>query len=119
MFVHLAIRSHKPLPYTDKFRGEILMEFKLNKDSQIEVNMKCRPVFLKSKSNGKSESLGMIEELVNKFFEKGTVKKFQDYVIPCLDQWIEEFDADFLMKDANAKKEVENEDHQNQIDNIN
>ena len=90
------------------------MDLKLNQNNQIEATMRCRPVFLKGKNNGK-ESMGVVKELVNKFFENGVVKKFNDYMIPSLDQWVDDNDRAFLIKDS-GDKQPESEVNKDNID---
>ena len=62
------MHTHKPLPFGDQFRAEILLDYELNKESQVQLTMKCRMKFLKH------EGGGPIKSTVENFFETGTVK---------------------------------------------
>ena len=80
------------------------MDFKLNEHNQVEFYCRCRPVFLDN--DGEEKKAGgrnPLEKLVNKFFESGTVKNFQQYVIPSIDLWMNDYDSEFLF---GSKKEV-------------
>ena len=73
------------------------MDFKMNPDHEIEFNIKCRPVFLKDGKEDRNAK-GMIKSMVEKFFDAGCVKHFQNYIIPSLDTWIQEHDKTFLLE---------------------
>ena len=62
------MHMHKPLPFGDQFRAEILLDYELNSDSKVQLTMKCRLKFLKG------EGSGPIKSTVESFFETGTVK---------------------------------------------
>ena len=47
----------------------------------------------------KNEQVGPIKSTVESFFDSGTVKHSQQYMIPSLDQWITEYDRKFLLGD--------------------
>ena len=72
------------------------MDFKMNPDHEIEFNIRCRPVFLKDGKEDRNAK-GMIKSMVEKFFDAGCVKHFQNYIIPSLDTWIQEHDKGFLL----------------------
>jgi len=73
------------------------MDFNMNPDHEIELNIRCRPVFLKDGKEDRNAK-GMIKSMVEKFFDTGCVKHFQNYIIPSLDTWIQEHDQNFLLE---------------------
>ena len=62
------MHTHKPLPWGDQFRAEILLDYELTPECKVSLSMKCRINFLKG------EMVGPIKSTVESFFENGTVK---------------------------------------------
>jgi hypothetical protein len=60
------MHTHKPVPFGEQFRAEILLDYELTPESKVSLTMKCRINFLKSE--------GLIKSTVESFFENGTVK---------------------------------------------
>ena len=45
VYIHQCIHTHKPLPFTDNLRAEVLMTFQRH-EGAVKYSVKCRLVFL-------------------------------------------------------------------------
>lgn len=84
--LHQKISSHKPLPFGDSFYANVVMKFQRiyeedTKKFYVDLSINCSLIFLKS--------IPGFTGIVTQFFERGTVKHFQNYVIPSLEEWFE------------------------------
>ena len=59
-YIHLCIHTHKPIPYSNCFRAEVLQEFRRNLDKNgegvVDVNIKARLIFVESNQAQKDKS---------------------------------------------------------------
>ena len=51
-YVHLCIHTHKPIPYSNHFRAEVLQEFRRNVDKNgngvVDLSVKARLIFVEN-----------------------------------------------------------------------
>ena len=94
-YVHLCIHTHKPIPYSNNFRAEVLQEFRRNVDKNgngvVDLNVKARLIFVENndqdEEDGENKGDVMppgIKKEIKTFFEADTVKHFNEYWVPCL-----------------------------------